>query len=161
MLMVLSSAVAFAGIVLAVYFWLRNRAAADALAQRMHGLYVLLCNKYYVDEIYDTAVVQPIRLLSTNGLWKGVDVADRRRHGERRRQRGADARAAGSAGSRPDRSGPTPPSLFFGVGVDARLVSVAMKGSTGFRGFHRVPRGSVRGFDGFREFAGSRFGRSV
>ena len=57
-----------------MYFWLRNRAAADALAQRMHGLYVLLCNKYYVDEIYDTAVVQPIRLLSTNGLWKVVDA---------------------------------------------------------------------------------------
>ncbi len=57
-----------------MYFWLRNKAAADALAQRMHGLYVLLCNKYYVDEIYDTAVVQPIRLLSTNGLWKVVDA---------------------------------------------------------------------------------------
>jgi NADH-quinone oxidoreductase subunit L len=74
MLMGLSVAVAFAGLGLAVYFWLRNRAAADAMAQRMHGLYVLLSNKYYVDEIYDTAVVQPIRLLSTNGLWKVVDA---------------------------------------------------------------------------------------
>ena len=72
--MILSSAVAVAGIVIAMYFWLRNHEAADAMAQRMHGLYVLLCNKYYVDEIYDTAVVQPIRLLSTNGLWKVVDA---------------------------------------------------------------------------------------
>jgi NADH-quinone oxidoreductase subunit L len=74
MLMVLSSAIAIAGIVIAVYFWLRNRAAADAMARRMHVLYNLLCNKYYVDEIYDAAIVQPIRLLSTRGLWKGVDV---------------------------------------------------------------------------------------
>jgi NADH-quinone oxidoreductase subunit L len=27
-----------------------------------------------VDEIYDAAVVQPIRLLSEEALWKGVDV---------------------------------------------------------------------------------------
>ena len=74
LLMVLSSAVAFAGIGMAVYFWLRNRPAADALSRRMPGLYLMLSNKYYVDEIYDTAVVQPIRLLSTNGLWKGIDV---------------------------------------------------------------------------------------
>jgi NADH-quinone oxidoreductase subunit L len=74
-LMIISSAIAFAGIGLAVYFWLRNRAAADALSRRMPGLYLLLSNKYYVDEIYDTAVVQPIRLLSTSGLWKGMDVA--------------------------------------------------------------------------------------
>ena len=74
MLMALSSAVAIAGIVIAAYFWLRNRAAADAMARRMHGLYNLLAHKYYVDELYDGAVVQPIKLLSTGGLWKGVDA---------------------------------------------------------------------------------------
>jgi len=75
MLMALSSAVAIAGILIAMYFWLRNKEAADALAQRMHVFYNLLVNKYYVDEIYDAAIVQPVRLLSTNGLWKGIDVA--------------------------------------------------------------------------------------
>jgi NADH-quinone oxidoreductase subunit L len=74
MLMALSSAVALAGIVIAAYFWLRNRAAADGMARRMHGLYNLLSHKYYVDELYDGAVVQPIKLLSTGGLWKGVDA---------------------------------------------------------------------------------------
>jgi len=88
MLMALSSGIAIAGIGIAAYFWLRpstgsgrpervegrNRAAADALAQRMHGLYNLLCHKYYVDEVYDAAIVQPIKLLSTGGLWKGVDA---------------------------------------------------------------------------------------
>jgi NADH-quinone oxidoreductase subunit L len=74
MLMALSSGVAVAGILIAAYFWLRNRAAADAMATRMHGLYTLLSHKYYVDEVYDAAVVQPIKLLSTGGLWKGTDA---------------------------------------------------------------------------------------
>ena len=34
----------------------------------------LLLNKYYVDEIYDAVIVQPIKLVSTGGLWKGVDA---------------------------------------------------------------------------------------
>ena len=74
MLMLVSSGVAVAGIGIAWYFWLRNRAAADAMAMRMHGLYSLLMHKYYVDELYDAAIVQPIKLLSTGGLWKGADA---------------------------------------------------------------------------------------
>ena len=73
-LMALSSGVAIAGIVIAMYFWLWNTAAADAMYRRMHGVYTLLLNKYYVDEVYDAAIVQPIKLLSTGGLWKGVDA---------------------------------------------------------------------------------------
>ena len=57
------------------YFFLRNRArrptrwpsASPACAR-------LLLNKYYVDEIYDAAIVQPIRIVSEEGLWKVVDV---------------------------------------------------------------------------------------
>jgi NADH-quinone oxidoreductase subunit L len=74
MLMAISSGVAIAGIVIAWYFWLRNRAAADAVATRLHGLYSLLMHKYYIDEVYDAAIVQPIKLLSTAGLWKGADA---------------------------------------------------------------------------------------
>jgi len=74
MLMALSSGVAIAGIGIAAYFWLRNRAAADGMASRFHGLYTLLMHKYYVDEVYDAAIVQPIKLLSTAGLWKGADA---------------------------------------------------------------------------------------
>ena len=43
------------------------------MAERFAGLHRLL-NKYYVDEIYDAAIVQPIRIVSEEGLWKGVDV---------------------------------------------------------------------------------------
>jgi NADH-quinone oxidoreductase subunit L len=34
----------------------------------------LLENKYYVDEVYDAAVVQPIKLGSIYALWKFIDV---------------------------------------------------------------------------------------
>ena len=34
----------------------------------------LLENKYYVDEIYDAAVIQPILLISRDGLWKIFDL---------------------------------------------------------------------------------------
>ena len=73
-LMGVSSGVAIAGIVLASYFWLRRRDAADAMARRFSGVHTLLLNKYYVDEIYDAVVVQPIKQASTGGLWKGVDA---------------------------------------------------------------------------------------
>jgi NADH-quinone oxidoreductase subunit L len=73
-LMAVSVVVALAGIGIASYFWLKNRRAADRLAQSMSGLYRLLSNKYYVDEIYDAAIVQPVEIVSEDGLWKGVDV---------------------------------------------------------------------------------------
>jgi NADH-quinone oxidoreductase subunit L len=72
--MLLSSGIAGAGIGLAWYFWVRNRKAAATLARRVTPGYTLLLNKYYVDEIYDAAVVQPVLLGSTSGLWKGLDV---------------------------------------------------------------------------------------
>jgi NADH-quinone oxidoreductase subunit L len=74
MLMAVSSGIAIAGIVIAAYFWLRNRPAADAMSRRLHGAYTLLLHKYYVDEIYDAAIVQPIKIGSTLGLWRGVDA---------------------------------------------------------------------------------------
>jgi NADH-quinone oxidoreductase subunit L len=74
MLMALSSGVAFAGIGIAAYFWQRKRATAAGMAQRFRPVYTLLLNKYYVDEIYDTLFVQPIKLLSTKGLWRVTDV---------------------------------------------------------------------------------------
>jgi NADH-quinone oxidoreductase subunit L len=73
-LMGISSAVAIAGIGLAVFFWLRNRAAAAEMARRFGRVYRVLLGKYYVDEFYDAAIVQPIRRLSTGALWKGVDA---------------------------------------------------------------------------------------
>ncbi len=39
----------------------------------MHGLYTLLLNKYYVDEIYAAVIVRPLLWISTNVLWHTVD----------------------------------------------------------------------------------------
>jgi NADH-quinone oxidoreductase subunit L len=73
-LMLVSVAAALLGIGIAFYYFLKNRQAADAMASRFSGLRTLLQNKYYVDEIYDATVVQPIRIVSTDGLWQVVDV---------------------------------------------------------------------------------------
>ena len=73
-LMVVSSIVAIAGIGLAAFIWLKRRQIANRMAATFPGVYRLLLNKYYVDEIYDATIVQPIRIVSQEGLWRGVDV---------------------------------------------------------------------------------------
>jgi NADH-quinone oxidoreductase subunit L len=73
-LMIVSVVVALAGIGMAAYFFLVNRRAADRAAVQLSGVHRLLSNKYYVDEVYDAAIVQPIHIVSEDGLWKGVDV---------------------------------------------------------------------------------------
>ncbi len=74
-LMAVSSVIALAGIGLATFFFLKRRDRADAVAHAMPGPYRLLLNKYYVDELYDTVIVQPIKRISTVALWRGVDAA--------------------------------------------------------------------------------------
>lgn len=74
-LMGVSSAVAIAGIWLAAFIWLRRRELAASLARSYPGLHRLLLNKYYVDEVYEATLVQPIRVGSDRGLWRGFDVA--------------------------------------------------------------------------------------
>ncbi len=73
-LMGVSSAIALLGIGIAVFFFLKRRDRAEKIAAALPGPYRLLLNKYYVDELYDTAVVQPIKRTSTVALWRGVDA---------------------------------------------------------------------------------------
>jgi NADH-quinone oxidoreductase subunit L len=73
-LMAVSSAIALIGIGLAAFIWLKRRDIADSMARNYAGVYRLLLNKYYVDEVYDATVVQPIRIGSQEGLWRGLDV---------------------------------------------------------------------------------------
>ena len=73
-LMGVSIAIALAGIAIAVLIWLRRPEIAASMARRHPGLHQLLLNKYYVDEVYDAAVVQPIRVGSQEVLWRGFDV---------------------------------------------------------------------------------------
>jgi NADH-quinone oxidoreductase subunit L len=74
LLMLVSVGVAVAGIVVATFFWLRSRTAAARFAVSVAPLYTLLLNKYYVDELYNAAIVQPIKLGSTYVLWRGADA---------------------------------------------------------------------------------------
>jgi len=73
-LMGVSSLIALAGIGLATFLWLKNRQIPARLAAQYPGLHRLLLNKYYVDELYDASIVQPIKVVSTEGLWRGFDV---------------------------------------------------------------------------------------
>ena len=73
-LMAVSSLVAFAGIGLATFLWLKNKQIPARMAQQYSGIHNLLLNKYYVDEVYDATIVQPIKVVSTEGLWRGFDV---------------------------------------------------------------------------------------
>ena len=65
---------ALAGIGLAWFFYYKRRDLPEKLAAKLHGVYVLLENKYFVDEFYGAAIVKPLILGSTYLLWKGIDV---------------------------------------------------------------------------------------
>jgi NADH-quinone oxidoreductase subunit L len=73
-LMGVSSLIAVIGIGLAAFLWLRNPSIPASLAAQFPGLHQLLLNKYYVDELYDAAIVHPIQSASTHGLWKIGDA---------------------------------------------------------------------------------------
>jgi NADH-quinone oxidoreductase subunit L len=73
-LMALSSLLAVLGIGLATYIWLKRPEVAASMAARFPGVHRLLLNKYYVDELYDVTVVQPIKIASEDGLWRGMDA---------------------------------------------------------------------------------------
>ena len=73
-LMVLSVAVALAGIVLARLWYLKEKEVPESLAMRFQRWYKFLLNKYYVDEVYDAAIVTPTMKVSEKLLWRGVDV---------------------------------------------------------------------------------------
>ena len=72
-LMAISTLAGLAGIGVGWFFWYRKPSAADAMAARFSGLHRVLLGKYFVDEFYNMAVVQPIKAISTGLLWRGVD----------------------------------------------------------------------------------------
>ena len=67
-------AVAVIGIAIALQRLRPARLVPKASAVEEQGIERVLADKYYVDEAYDAAVVQPIRIGSQEGLWRGVDV---------------------------------------------------------------------------------------
>jgi len=73
-LMAISTAAGVMGIALAWLMYVAKPALAESFAASMRGLYTLVYNKYFVDEIYGAAVVNPLVGGSRAVLWKGVDV---------------------------------------------------------------------------------------
>jgi len=73
LLMTISVAGAVAAIFLARHIYLRKPEIAAKFSTRMKGTYNLLLNKYFVDEIYDATIVNPIVKGSENFLWKIAD----------------------------------------------------------------------------------------
>jgi NADH-quinone oxidoreductase subunit L len=65
LLMVASLGIAFTGIYLAYEFYYTKRIAPELVAKKLPRLYQLLFRKYYVDEIYDAAVVDRTKDLGT------------------------------------------------------------------------------------------------
>jgi len=72
--MAVASAAGLLGIALAYLMYVARPGIPDSIASGAKGLYALIYNKYFVDEIYDAAVVKPVVNGSRVLLWKGADV---------------------------------------------------------------------------------------
>ena len=71
----ISVAAGLIGIFLAYLMYFARPGMAESLSNSVSGLYKLVYNKYFVDEIYDAAVVKPVVGGSRAVLWKLVDVS--------------------------------------------------------------------------------------
>jgi NADH-quinone oxidoreductase subunit L len=72
LMMALSVIIALCGIGVAYFFYIKNTALTKHLADKRFGLYTLISNKYYVDELYEFLFVSSLKRLGT-GLWRGFD----------------------------------------------------------------------------------------
>ncbi len=73
-LMLISLAVALVGIFVAYRFYVADPAIPRRLAEQARGIYKTLFNKYWVDEAYESLIVQPIYRGSVD-LWNDFDTA--------------------------------------------------------------------------------------
>jgi NADH-quinone oxidoreductase subunit L len=73
-LVAISVIAGLAGIGLAYVMYVARPGLADLLSLRFGALYRLVYNKYFVDEIYDAAVVKPVVGGSRAVLWRGIDA---------------------------------------------------------------------------------------
>jgi proton-translocating NADH-quinone oxidoreductase, chain L len=73
-LIAVSIAIAVSGIYLARKIYLEKKEIAERTAAKYPRIYRLLLNKYFVDEVYNAAVVTPTVKGSEKLVWKGFDV---------------------------------------------------------------------------------------
>jgi NADH-quinone oxidoreductase subunit L len=72
LMMAISVVIALIGIGTAYLFYVKNPALPKMLAERWKGIYKLVFNKYYVDELYEILFINSLKNLG-KGLWKGFD----------------------------------------------------------------------------------------
>ena len=71
----ISVAAAALGFLGAWFLYYKRTDLPAKMAQAAGGLYTFVLDKYKVDELYGAVIIKPLLLLSTNVLWKGIDVA--------------------------------------------------------------------------------------
>ena len=73
LLMGISVAVAFLGLIFAYVLYVSRPYLPEKIADALNGFYTTVLNKYYVDELYAKLFVKPLVDGSTTILWQGVD----------------------------------------------------------------------------------------
>ena len=68
-----SVAAALIGLFFAYLFYYKSPGLPERITSKMHGIYMMVLHKYYVDEGYGAIFVKPLLALSTVVLWRGVD----------------------------------------------------------------------------------------
>ncbi len=71
-MMAVSVVIALIGIGMAYLLYVKNPALPKKVAENFSGLYRLVFNKYYVDELYEALFVNSLKKMGT-ALWKGFD----------------------------------------------------------------------------------------
>jgi NADH-quinone oxidoreductase subunit L len=66
---------ALIGLGVAYWLYVRQPGKPEQIAKSMRPVYNTILNKYYVDEFYAAVIIKPLMWISTNVLWKFVDVA--------------------------------------------------------------------------------------
>jgi NADH-quinone oxidoreductase subunit L len=68
-----SVGVALVGFFFAWLLYYKSPGLPDKITAKIHGTYLLVLHKYYVDEGYGQLIVKPLLALSTVVFWRGVD----------------------------------------------------------------------------------------
>jgi NADH-quinone oxidoreductase subunit L len=70
----ISVAMALLGLFIAWLFYLKKPELPEKLGAALHGLYTLVFNKYWIDELYGAVITRPLAAFSRVVLWRGLDV---------------------------------------------------------------------------------------
>ena len=73
LLMVISVLVALAGLGLAWLLYIKSPELPAKIAAGLNGLYTLVLNKYWIDELYGAVIIGPLVAISRTVLWQDVD----------------------------------------------------------------------------------------